>query len=91
MYNYTTTAIALLVRMNLLTEDAAKELSDKLASAIHAARFQDNYEVVDQVLKDFEDKDKKVLVEPWMSKIRALEAKIEKLDSEVKSLKPKKK
>jgi hypothetical protein len=83
MYNYTSTAISLLVRMKLLSPDAGRYLNENLQSKIHTARYDDSYDMVDQMLKDFEEKDKITLMEPWMPYIRKLEREIAQLEKKV--------
>jgi polyhydroxyalkanoate synthesis regulator phasin len=69
--------------MNLLTEEAGKYLSDNLQSKIHTSRYNDAFQMVDEMLQDLEDKDKVVLKEPWQAYIRRLEARIEKLEKQL--------
>lgn len=85
MYNYTNTALALLVKMNLLTKDSAKHLSEKMSAKIHQSRLEDALVMVDEVLRDAESKGMKLLVEPWKTSIRMLEEKVDELEKELDS------
>lgn len=87
MYNYINTTLVLLVRLKLLTEDAGRHLSGELQSKIHTSRYDDAVQMLDGVLKNLEEKDKKVLAEPWMAHIRKLEEKLDTALSEIENLK----
>jgi hypothetical protein len=81
LFNYTTTAIVLLVRMKLLTEDAGKYLAENLQSKIHTSRYNDAFQMVDELLSELEAKEKYVLTEPWLPYTRRLERQIADLES----------
>ena len=90
MYNYTTTALVLLVRMKLLTPAAGKYLSDNLQSKIHTSRYNDSFAMVDEMLRELEAKDEDVLMQPWMAHIKQLEKRVDDLTKQVKVLQSKK-
>lgn len=72
--------------MKLLTKDAAEHLSKEMGSAIHAARFEDSFATVDQILKELEAKEKKVVAEPWLASISKLETRVADLEKEIEGL-----
>ena len=69
--------------MQLLTPEAGKYLSDELQSKIHTGRYRDAYQMVDDMLRTFELKDKPVLEEPWLRHVRKLEARIDTLEKQL--------
>lgn len=81
MENYTT--ISLLVKMHLITEDAAEYLGKELQSKIHTARFIDSLQMMQDMVDELAEKDTKFLVEPWMAYIRRLELRITELEKQV--------
>lgn len=87
MYNYTNTAIALLVRMRLLSEDMGRHLSGELQSRIHTARYDDAFQMIDDLFTEIEKKGKKSLTEPWLKTINDLEKRITSLEKKINTKK----
>ena len=74
--------------MNLLTEEAGEYLNEELQSKIHTARYRDSLQIVQDLMDELAEKDKKFLIEPWMAYIRRLEKRVAELEKQVAKPKP---
>lgn len=77
--------VAILKHLGILSEDGAKELSKALSTQIMPSNPEDAMHQVEQAIADVEKKlGTKIKVEPWLTEIADLEARIKKLETKVK-------
>lgn len=54
MYNYTNTALAILTRAGLISEEAGEKLSKEMASKIHPATYKEALSMIDNIEIEWE-------------------------------------
>lgn len=85
MYNLVHLFVALLKELDILTEEAAKELSKELSTKILPSNPEDALRQVGEAVKTVRSKlDSEVKVEPWLYHISQLEDRIKTLESKKK-------
>lgn len=62
MYNYTNTALAILTRAAIITEEEGEKLSKEMASLIHPATYAEALKMIDKLEIEFELKQKQPIV-----------------------------
>lgn len=59
MYNYTNTALAILTRAGILSEEIGEKLSKEMASLIHPATYSEALKMIDKLEVEWETAEKK--------------------------------
>lgn len=69
--------------MQLLTEEAGTYFSVELGKKIHFDKYKQSYQTIEEIVNELNEKEIKILAEPWLVYIRSMERTIEKLTKQV--------